>query len=145
MACYQIGVSKVLCRTSQLWWDDDKKTSLQPRHQSALRSLVEQAASEGGLQSGNSYSIGGRENGFVGIVESHQKPSHLRPGGSQVGIMRCAQWMACEANYYAHRISKIMLICQEDCSTGHLLDIKYKHTDSSLATRELAHHGNFGL
>src|SRR5712692_523505 len=110
VACHQIGISKVLYRASQLWRDDDKKTSLQPGHQSALCRLMEEAAGQGRRQPGYSRGIGGRENGLPGIVESHQKPSHWPPRGSQILVICCAHWIACRANYCAYNIN-ILIFC----------------------------------
>jgi len=69
---------------------------------------MEQTAGEWGLQSGDSDRVSIRKRCLPRIVESHQKLGHLAARSSQVRVMVCAQWIACEAKNDALSISIVI-------------------------------------
>jgi len=109
IACDQVRISRILDRGSKLGGNDDKQPAFQPRYEASLGGLMEQTAGKWGLQSGDSDGVSIGKRRLPRFVESHQKLGHLTAYSSQVRVIVCAQWIACEAKNDALSISVVIL------------------------------------
>jgi len=98
---------------------------------------MEQTAGKWGLQSGDSDGVSIGKRRLPRFVESHQKLGHLTACSSQVRVIVCAQWIACEAKNDALSISIVIFyvkqIAQRAIYKAENITISHEHNRDAQA------------